>query len=129
MEMIVDLNTFADGAVAERFNLELQKVLENFADLNTDPVAKRKINLVVTLSGDDARDVIITNVQAKTSLAPAKKLEAKIIMDLDDEGRVTGKELKSGVKGQTHVDLETGEIQEDNGSKIYSFRQQKEDVK
>ncbi|MBM7585822.1 hypothetical protein JOC86_002364 [Bacillus pakistanensis] len=129
MTQIVDLNEFADGAVAERFNLELQKVLENFADLNTDPTAKRKINLVITLAGDEARDVILANVQAKTSLAPAKKLEAKIIMDLDDKGKVTGKELKSGVKGQTRVDLETGEIQEDTGSRIYSFRQPKEDVK
>jgi hypothetical protein len=129
LTQIVDLNAFADGAVAERFNLELQKVLENFADLNTDPTAKRKINLVITLAGDEARDVILANVQAKTSLAPAKKLEAKIIMDLDDEGKVTGKELKSGVRGQTRVDLETGEIQEDTGSRIYSFRQPKEDVK
>jgi hypothetical protein len=128
MSQIVDLNSFADGAVAERFNIELQKVLENFADLNTDPTAKRKINLVITLAGDEARDVILANVQAKTTLAPAKRLEAKIIMDLDDEGKVTGKELKSGVKGQTRVDLETGEIQEDNGSKIYSFKPQKEDV-
>jgi hypothetical protein len=77
MEQIVDLNTFADGAVAERFNLELQKVLENFADLNTDPTAKRKINLVVTLSGDDARDVIITHVQAKTSFTFERWYEAE----------------------------------------------------
>lgn len=129
MANIVDLNTFADGAVAERFNLELQRVLENFADLNTDPTAKRKINLVVTLAGDEARDVILVNVQAKTTLAPAKKLETKIIMDFDEKGQVIGQELKSGVKGQTFVDIETGEIKEDNGSKIYSFRQPKEEVK
>ncbi|WP_100523382.1 replication terminator protein [Mycobacteroides abscessus] len=129
MANIVDLNSFADGAVAERFNLELQRVLENFADLNTDPTAKRKINLVVTLAGDEARDVIAVNVQAKTQLAPAKKLETKIIMDFDERGKVTGQELKSGIKGQTFIDIETGEIQEDNGSKIYSFRPQKEEVK
>lgn len=129
MANIVDLNSFADGAVAERFNLELQRVLENFADLNTDPKAKRKINLVVTMVGDEARDVILANVEAKTSLAPAKKLEAKILMDFDEKGKVTGQELKSGIKGQTYIDVETGEIQEDNGSKIYSFRQQKEEVK
>lgn len=121
---IIDLNTFADGAVSERFNLELQKVLENFADMNTDPTAKRQINLVVTLQGDEARDVILANVQAKTKLAPAKKLEAKIIMDYDESGMVTGSELKSGIKGQTFIDVETGEIQEDNGSKVYSFRKQ-----
>ncbi|QPC47128.1 replication terminator protein [Mangrovibacillus cuniculi] len=128
MKQIVDLNSFADGAVAERFNIELQRVLENFADLNTDPKAKRRINLVVTLVGDDARDVLLANVEAKTTLASAKKLEAKIIMDLDDIGRITGKELKSGIKGQTRIDVDTGEIQEDNGNKIYSFRNVKEEA-
>ncbi|MBO1513232.1 replication terminator protein [Metabacillus sp. BG109] len=123
---MIDLNSFADGAVSERFNLELQKVLENFADLNTDPKAKRQINLVVTLVGDEARDLILADVQAKTKLAPAKKLEAKIIMDYDEKGKVTGSELKSGIKGQTFIDVETGEIQEDNGSKVYSFRKQEE---
>ncbi|WP_243459503.1 replication terminator protein [Metabacillus bambusae] len=125
-DKIIDLNSFADGAVSERFNLELQKVLENFADLNTDPKAKRQINLVVTLVGDEARDLILADVQAKTKLAPAKKLEAKIIMDYDEKGKVTGSELKSGIKGQTFIDVETGEIQEDNGSKVYSFRKQEE---
>ena len=129
LKQIVDLNDFADGAVAERFNIELQRVLENIADLNTDPTVKRKINLEVTLVADDARDVVMANVQAKTKLAPAKKLESKIIMDYDEKGRVTGSELKSGVKGQTYVDMETGEIKEDTGSKIYSFRTQKEDAK
>jgi len=125
-QKIIDLNTFADGAVSERFNLELQRVLENFADLNTDPKAKRQINLVVTLHGDEARDVILADVQAKTKLAPAKKLEAKIIMDYDETGKVTGSELKSGIKGQTYLDVETEEIQEDNGTKVYSFRKQEE---
>ena len=123
-QKIIDLNTFADGAVSERFNLELQKVLENFADLNTDPKAKRTINLVVTLHADEARDVVLADVQAKTKLAPAKKLEAKIIMDYDEKGKVTGSELKSGVKGQTYIDVETGDIQEDNGTKVYNFRKQ-----
>lgn len=128
-KQIIDLNSFADGAVAERFNIELQRVLENFADLNTDPKVIRKISLEVTLVADDARDVIMANVQAKTKLAPAKKLESKILMDYDENGQITGQELKSGVKGQTYVDMETGEIKEDNGSKIYSFKQVKGEVK
>ncbi|MCT1577969.1 replication terminator protein [Oceanobacillus kimchii] len=127
-KQIVDLNEFAGGAVAERFNLELQKVLENFTDLNTDPTAKRKINLTVTLVADDARDVVKATVQAKTTLAPAKELESKILMDYDDGGDVTGAELKSGIKGQSYVDMETGEIKEDTGNKIYSFKNPKGEV-
>lgn len=119
---IIDLNTFADGALAERANVELQKILENIADPNTDAKVKRKLTLTITLAADDKRDVVLTNVVGKSTLAPAKPIEAKLIMDLDNEGKVTGAELKSGIKGQTYVDIETGEIQDDRGTKIVNFK-------
>jgi hypothetical protein len=119
---IIDLNLFADGALAERANIELQKILENIADPNTDAKVKRKLTMTITLAADDKRDVVLTNVVAKSTLAPAKHIEAKLIMDLDSSGRVTGAELKSGIKGQALVDFETGEIQDDRGSKIVSFK-------
>lgn len=122
MTKIIDLNLFADGALAERANIELQKILENIADPNTDAKVKRKLTMTITLAADDKRDVVLTNVVAKSTLAPAKHIEAKLIMDLDRNGKVTGAELKSGIKGQTFVDMETGEIQDDRGSKIISLR-------
>lgn len=122
MPASIDLNAFADGALAERANEELQKILENIADPNTDAKVKRKLTITITLKADNKRDVIQTNVIAKSTLAPAEPIEAKILMDLDNEGKVTGAELKSGIKGQTFVDMETGEIQEDTGTKIYNFK-------
>ncbi|WP_366160604.1 replication terminator protein [Bacillus infantis] len=121
MTKIVDLNTFAGGSVQERVNLELQKVLANIADPNTDPKKVRKVTLTLSLAGDDQRNLAAVKVQAKTTLAPAKEIEAKIIMDLDSKGKVTGAELKSGVKGQTYIDHE-GEIADDRGEKIISFK-------
>jgi uncharacterized protein YuzE len=121
MPISIDLNTFANGALAERANEELQKILENIADPNTDAKKKRKLTLTITLSADNERDVIMTNVLAKSTLAPSEPIEAKILMDLDNDGKVTGAELKSGIKGQTFIDVETGEIQDDRG-KIISFK-------
>ena len=129
MSKIIDLNNFSDGAVAERFNQELQKVLENIADPNTDSKAVRTLTLTLSFKADDKRDVVVTNAIAKSKLAPARAIESKLLMDIDGKGKVTGAELKSGVKGQTRLDVETGEIQEDTGSKIYSFRQTKEEGK
>lgn len=129
MSKIIDLNNFSDGAVAERFNQELQKVLENIADPNTDSKAVRTLTLTLSFKADDKRDVVVTNAIAKSKLAPARAIESKLLMDIDGKGKVTGAELKSGVKGQTRIDVETGEIQEDTGSKIYSFRQTKEEGK
>ncbi|MEH7342732.1 replication terminator protein [Bacillus sp. JJ1532] len=122
MPKIIDLNTFADGALAERANVELQKILENIADPNTDATKKRKLTLTITLSADDKRDVVLSTVVAKSVLAPAKQIEAKFIMDMDSRGNITGAELKSGIKGQTYIDMETGEIQDDRGSKIVNFK-------
>jgi hypothetical protein len=119
---IIDLNLFADGALAERANIELQKILENIADPNTDAKVKRKLTMTITLAADDKRDVVLTNVVAKSTLAPAKHIEAKLIMDLDSNGNITGAELKSGIKGQTYVNVDTGEILDDIGSKVVNFK-------
>ncbi|TCJ05083.1 replication terminator protein [Cytobacillus praedii] len=119
---MIDLNTFADGALSERANVELQKILENIHDPNTDAKKARKLTLTITLSADDKRDVVLTNVVAKSTLAPAKPIESKLIMDMDNKGKITGAELKSGLKGQTYIDVETEEIKDDRGTKIVNFK-------
>ncbi|MGV2443089.1 UNVERIFIED_CONTAM: replication terminator protein [Bacillus sp. ATCC 13368] len=118
---MIDLNTFAEGALSERFNNELQRVLENIADPNTDPKKTRKLTMTVAFNADEKRDVIFTSVLAKLSLAPAKQIEAKLMMDFDGNGKITGAELKSGVKGQTFIDTD-GDISTDQGEKIISFK-------
>lgn len=123
MQKIIDLNSFAEGAMAERFDLELQKILENIADPNTDAKKVRKLTLTISLKADDKRDVVLTNVVAKSSLAPAKEIEAKLLMDLDGRGKVTGAELKSGVRGQTYI-TEEGDVADDRGQKIINLKQQ-----
>lgn len=122
MPKIVSLNEFANGAVLERFNVELQKILENINDPNTDPKKARKLTLTVTMKGDEERELATVSVQAKSTLAPAKDVETIIVMDYDSKGKVTGKELKSGIKGQTYFD-EDG-VYEDTGEKIIDFRKQ-----
>ncbi len=51
MTSIVDLNAFADGALAEQFNAELYKVLENIADPNTDGTTGVKLHTRWTQKG------------------------------------------------------------------------------
>lgn len=42
---IVSLENIGRGAALERFDVELQKVLENVLDPNTKPTATRKVTL------------------------------------------------------------------------------------
>ncbi|MCM2675598.1 replication terminator protein [Alkalicoccobacillus plakortidis] len=119
----IDLNNFADGGLAEKFNDELQKVLENMADPNTDPTKVRSITLSVSLKGDKKREVADVSVRATSKLQPYEDLETKLIMDRDSKGKMVGKELLSGTPGQTYFDDEG--LYEDTGEKIVDFRKQK----
>jgi hypothetical protein len=120
---IVDLNSLANGAVAERFNQELQKVLDNIVDPNTDPKKARSVTLTVSIASNENRELANVSVKAVSKLAPAKNIETQIIMDYDNTGKVTGAELKSGIKGQTFLDQD-GDVSDDKGNKIINLKQQ-----
>ena len=48
----IGLVTMSGGDIVERFNAELEKLVQNIDDPDTDPGAKREINLKMTfLSG------------------------------------------------------------------------------
>lgn len=113
----INLQELAGGSVAERIDIELQKVLENIADPNTDPKKARKLQVTLTFKADDNRDIANLSVQVKPTLIPAKQTETKVVLDFDDNGMVTGAELKSGQKGQCYIDQD-GDIADDKGQKI-----------
>lgn len=116
----IDLNTFASGAFAEKFNAEMSKAFENMRDPNTDPKKPRTVTMTIKLKGDEERNLGFVDVGSKVSLAPSKDVTTKIILDRDSDGKIVGKELKSGIKGQTYIDHE-GDIAEDTGQKIRSI--------
>ncbi|MDZ5607060.1 replication terminator protein [Bacillus pseudomycoides] len=117
MEVMIDLNSFADGALAERFHQEFERVMENMNDLNTDPKKARKIVLTLSFTGDQKREVWNCQVQATSKLAPTEAVESKILLDMDQNGNLVGQELSSGVKGQFYMDLQ-GEVKTDVGESV-----------
>ncbi|OVE34821.1 replication terminator protein [Priestia aryabhattai] len=131
-EQIINLNSFANGALAERLNIEVQKTLANIADPNTDAKAKRKVTVTLTFKSNENRRVTDVSVQAKTALAPARDIETQLILDYDNMGDVTGAELLSGEPDQTFMDSEgdvadhVGNKLESNPSNVLDLRQQKQ---
>lgn len=120
-QLMVDLNEFAEGAFAARFNEELQRVLDNIADPNTEPHKNRTITVQVKLSADEQRDVVNASVVAKSKLQPARQADTKLIIGADNRGNIIGQELKSGVKDQLFIDVD-GDVADDVGEKIISFQ-------
>lgn len=45
----------ARGAILERINYEMARVMDNILDANTKPTAKRKLTVTLTFTPDDER--------------------------------------------------------------------------
>lgn len=112
MEKMINLETFAEGALAEKVNMALREVLQNITDPNTDWKVKRKLTVDMTLTTGEDRELTEVNIVAKTKLAPSKALSAKIVIGTDGNGGVLASEYKKQVPGQSYmkVDEKTGEI-------------------
>lgn len=112
MENMINLEKFAEGALTEKFNNELRKVIENIEDPNTDFKKKRKLTLELTFESDENRELAIVDIIAKSKLVPAKALATKIVMGTDGKGGILASEYKKQVPGQSimRVNEETGEM-------------------
>lgn len=112
MENMINLETFADGALAEKVNMALKEVLANITDPNTDYKIKRKLTIDMTLESDEARELTEISIVAKPKLAPSKALSAKIVIGTDGKGNVLASEYKKQIPGQStmRVDESTGKV-------------------
>lgn len=72
IEQLVDLQTIGAGAAQEKFAAELEAVLENIRDPNTQADAKRKIILEFVFTPDASREVVQTTITARAAFAATK---------------------------------------------------------
>ncbi len=137
----VNLETFAGGALQEKFNDAMEKVLVNMTDPNTPWKNKRKIVVEVSFEQNEDRDDSTVNVSVVPKLAPVKSVSTRMAIGKDLEtGQVFAEEYGSQCRGQMTlddyqsqqdqvvdgkiVDPETGEIRE--GSRVIDFRETKQ---
>lgn len=113
----INTETFAAGAMAEKLNIELQKVMENIADPNTDAKKARKVTLTLTLKPDENREIISVAVDTKCALVAAKGVSTTMLLGTDNAGKVVSRELASGIPGQTYFDGE-GVVRNDEGKPV-----------
>jgi hypothetical protein len=55
----LSLETLGDGGAVELFNAELDRAIQNIADINSDPKAVRKVTLEVSLKPNEAGDFAV----------------------------------------------------------------------
>lgn len=123
-----NLETFAGGELSRQINRDIEAVMRNVVDPNTDVKAKRKITVTIEFKPNEQRNFITTNVNSKPTLAPALGAVTALGVQQDltsgaiDVAEIGSKmpEATAKVEGKT-VDTETGEIME-KGSKVVDLR-------
>jgi len=106
------------GAAIERFDMELQRVLDNIQDPNTDPKKARSVVLKFTITPDEDRGVGKYAIDAQAKLAPLKSHPGRVFLGMDADGH--------GVASEEHpTQAEMKEVMEPaSGDMIYTLRKE-----
>jgi len=91
----------AAGAIAERADYEVKKIMDNILDVNTPATKKRKLTLEVTFAPDDERRHISVTVTAKSKLEPTSPVATSLYMTPDrGTGELVAVEMVPQIPGQ-----------------------------
>lgn len=88
MEEPVTLISLGGGALVELFDIELERVLKNIEDPNTDPKGTRTITMKVTFRPNEERSISDVHIAAASKLASIKPTSTIVYM-----GRKGGKTM------------------------------------
>ena len=93
------------GAFQERTDYEMQRLIDNILDPNTNPTAKRKLQVTIELTPDADRTTIGVSCSVKSTLAPTYPVATMLYVAAND----TVIEMTPQIPGQMGFD---GEEQE-----------------
>lgn len=94
----------ATGAIKERVDYDVTKVIDNILDLNTKAQAKRKITLTIEFAPDKDRKKIAISVTSKASLCPTNPVSTALAFVPNRDGEAQLVEMVPQVPGQMALD-------------------------
>ena len=94
----------AKGAIQERVDYEVSRVVDNILDMNTPADAKRKVVLTLELIPDKERRVVKVNASAKATLAQVTAVGTSLVITSDGNGEMMLAEIVPQVPGQVSMD-------------------------
>ena len=93
------------GAILERVDYEMGRVLDNILDPNTKPTGKRKITISLELVPSADRRIITVLTTAKATLVPTDPVTTSLyITNQPSTGEMVVAEMVPQVPGQTALD-------------------------
>jgi hypothetical protein len=99
----------AKGAIQERVDYEVSRVVDNILDLNTEAKVKRKVVLTIVMVPDDDRQVVKIEASAKSTLAPVVPVGTSLVITADGNGEMMLAEIIPQVPGQISMN---GDVQD-----------------
>ena len=99
----------AKGAIQERVDYEVSRVVDNILDMNTEAKVKRKVVLTIVMVPDDDRQVVKIEASAKSTLAPVVPVGTSLVITADGNGEMMLAEIIPQVPGQISMN---GDVQE-----------------
>lgn len=122
---LLSLQDIAGGALQQKVNVAMNKVLDNMQDPNTPWKNKRHINIKIAFVQNEERDDTAVEVSVETKLAPVSPVVTRMSIGKDlKTGENYASEYGKQVKGQMSlsdyqaeqvvgndvVDTDTGEV-------------------
>lgn len=102
---ILNLAEVAGGALQEKADLAIQKVLENMQDPNTPWKNQRGITIKLTFIQNEDRDDAAMTISVETKLAPQSPTLTRMAIGKDlATGRTYAQEYGKQVRGQMFLD-------------------------
>lgn len=105
MNSNVQLEELANGALAEKFQQVLAKVVDNLRDVNTSYKTKRRITIQLDFILDESREDVRCDVAVGCKLAQPRPMSTRLAIGRDlrtDELYVA--EYGKQIKGQMSID-------------------------
>lgn len=90
----------AKGAIQERVDYEVSRVVDNILDMNTEAKVKRKVTLTIEMVPDEDRRVVKIAASAKSTLAPVVPVGTSLVVTADSNGEMILAEIVPQVPGQ-----------------------------
>ena len=120
MALNIDLENFAGGELAEKFEDAMKKVVANMMDPNTPYKNKRKITINLSLEQNENRDDVAIECIVNTTLAPVKSATTRMSIGKDlRTGELFAEEYGSGLRGQAKIQ----DYEDEKGNYVIEQRQ------
>lgn len=92
-----------DGAIAERCDYEVNRIIENIHDLSTNPTKKRTLVLTIDFIPNSERKNLVVQAVAKSKLEPTTAVMTALYIGNDENGEMCVAELLPQISGQQSI--------------------------